>query len=266
MLTNTLIPINSGFRIVVLTVLCFSLTFSKAQNDSLSQTKPYKGHIVFSFGLAEPLGDLALQDYTKSYAGAANTGPAFQLALYKPFARNFGFCIAFRREFFLIKEEEIAKAFQRYLKPGYVASVDALQNWSASGLQMGLFAQTPINAKKSVFLEPRLLFGLARAKSPGYTIHVDSVGTQTEPIASITQLSARSNNLSGTFLIGMGMRYHTKNNWCFSLSLDYETFFSEAEFGDIQITNSANQSATVKWDMEMKYYTFKLGIGKLFGN
>jgi hypothetical protein len=266
MVTNTLIRVTSGPRLFLLIALCFYLSFLKAQNDSSTLVKPYKGHIIFSFGLAEPLGDLALQDYSKSYAGAANTGPAFQLALYKPFTRNFGFCIAFHRESFLINAEEIAKMNQRYLNPGYKASVDVLQNWSVSGLQLGAFAQGTLNTKKTFFLESRILFGLARAKSPGYTLTIDSVVPKTEPIVSATQLSTRSSNLSGTFLIGMGLRYHTKNNWCYSLHLEYETFFAEAEFDDIQITTSTNQSATVKGDMEMKYYTFKLGIGKLFGN
>ncbi len=255
-----------SIKSLALLVLCFCSGYILSQSDSLSNKKKYTGHLTFSAGLAEPLGDLALQDYSKSYAGAGNTGMAFQLALYKPFARNFGFCLAFHRESFLISAEEIAKANQVYLSPGYKASVEVLQNWSVSGLHMGLFAQAPLNTKKSFFLEPRLLFGLARGKSPGYTLNIDSVVPKSEPLASATQLSARSSNLAGTFLIGVGLRYHSKNNWCFSLHLDYETLLTEAEFDDIQITTSNNQSATTTWDMEMKYYTFKIGIGKLFGN
>jgi hypothetical protein len=266
MATKNFIPVNSGHPIYLLLALCLCHFLAKSQNDTIAKTNPYKGHIIFSFGLSEPLGDLALQDYSKSYAGAANTGLAFQLALYKPFTKNFGFCIAFHRESFFINAEEIAKVNQVYLKPGYEVSVEVHQNWSTSGLHMGLFAQAPLNAKKSIFLEPRLMFGLARAKCPAYTINVDSIVPQTEPKASVNWMSARSNNLSGTFLIGMGLRFHAKNNWCFSLHLEYETFFSEAEFDDIQITTGNNQSATVKWDMEMKYYTFKFGIGKLFGS
>lgn len=266
MVTNDLSPIMAGQRKILFAVLCICFSLAKAQNDTILNSNSYKGHLIFSFGLSEPLGDLALQDYSKSYAGGANTGLAFQLALYKPFTKNFGFCMAFHRESFFISAEEIAKANQPYLSQGFVASAEVLQNWSASGLHLGLFVQAPLNIKKSFFLEPRFLFGMARAKSPGYTIQVDSIVPQTNPISSVSILSTRSNNISGTILIGMGLRYHSKSNWCYSLHMEYETFFSEAEFNDVQVTNNLNQSATFQMDMEMKYYTIKLGIGKLFGN
>ncbi len=249
-----------------LTALCFIAGISFGQKDSLQNKKPNTGYICLSAGIAEPLGDLANQNFSKSYAGAAKTGLSIQVALCKPFSKRFGFCLAFHRESFLLNAEGFEKFIQQYVPYGYNVRVEVLQNWSVTGLHFGLNSQLVLNANRTFFLEPRLLFGLARAKSPGYTVNLDSVYQQPEPLLSTTQLSTRSSNLAGTFLIGLGLNYQTKSNWCFSLRMEYETLLAEAEFDDIQINNSLNQTATTTWDMEMKYYTLSLGIGKFFGN
>jgi len=236
------------------------------QNDSAIIQKKYKSYFLFSAGLAEPLGNFASQNYAKSSSGAANTGLAIQFAFHKQFSKNFGFCMAFHRESFFLNEKELANYYQTFFGTGYVAKVDVSQNWSLAGLQAGFYRSFPLNSNRTFCLDPHIMFGLARAKSPGFTLSIDSIVPISGPKPNVTQLSTKSKNLNGTFQFGFGLNYFTKTNWCFTLSVDYLTLFSEAEFDVIKITTGIYTSSKSSWDMEMKYYTVRLGIGKLIGN
>lgn len=239
---------------------------SKAQKDSMLRNKTYSGHFIFSVGISEPLGELSANDYSKKSSGAANTGLAIQFAFHKPFSKQAGFCVAFHRESFFLNESELNDYYQDGLLPGYVAKVDVSQNWSVSGLQAGFFGEIPLFTGKSFFIEPRIMLGVARGRSPGYTLTIDSVRPTPDPLFTITQFSTKSSNLAGTFLIGLGVNYRTKTNWCFAFHLDYVNFLAETEYDDIQLTTSTGLKTTTTWDMEMRYYTVRLGIGKLIGN
>jgi len=252
-------------KVFVLFILCLMGSALNAQYDSLTQNTRYSGHMILTAGYAKPLEDIA----SRSTFGSAKHGVGLQFLVQIPLSKRFGLCAAYDRAWFYVDEDELFKRSSTYSSPqisGEMSSVSVNQNWIVNGLNIGGFASLPLSQNQKINFETRLMFGTSFASSPGFSCTYATFSPSLSAVSYKTEslFSSKSSNVPVTFLLGLGLRINLDPDWCLALNFDYLNVLQETEFDEVEIRNTLNQTSTTTKNMDLGYYTFKLGIGKFF--
>jgi hypothetical protein len=257
--------IQKRTREFLLFIFCFVQLFLVSQNDSLPKKTKYSGHMMLSGGYAKPLEDIA----SSSTVGSAKNGLGLQFLIQVPLFKRFGLCVAYDYGLFYVDQDELDERNTTFSFPqvsGMMSSVNVHQNWAMSTLNVGVFASLPFSQNQNVKLETRIMFGSSIATSPGVSCTYATFSPSTTAVSYKTEtlFSSKSNNLPLTFLFGLGLRYDLNAEWCLGINFDYLNVVNETEFDEIVTKNTQNQTSVSSKNLDLGYFTFKIGIGRFF--
>lgn len=252
-------------KLLLLFAFCSVCLLLKSQSDSLPKNTRYSGHMLLSGGYAKPLEDIA----SRSTYGSAKHGVGLQFLVQIPLSKRFGLCAAYDRAWFYVNQDELFKRSNSLSTPqisGEMSSVSVNKNWIMNGLNIGGFANFPLSQNHNINFETRMMFGAGFASSPAISCTYATFSPSLLAVSYKTEtlFSSKSSNVPVTFLLGLGLRIDLDADWCMALNFDYLNVLQETEFNEVEIRNTQNQTSTITKNMDLGYYTFKLGIGRFF--
>lgn len=213
---------------------------------SFCQTKLPKGYAALNLGISFPLNDFAGADSMNEKSGFAETG--FRLSM--PFAYllndNFGIGgILFTQK----NQLDLDKVkTQLQLPPN--AELYAIP-WSAEGLLAGLYFSFPLDTATGIFLDTKIMGGIASAQIPVFFIN--AVYYSRGYYSSYYAISKSASVFAFGYSFDVSIRYNLSEKLSFLFGGNY--FSSAPEFKDVP------QYGTTKNTYAQPITTFNIDVG-----
>ncbi|GAB1449049.1 MAG: hypothetical protein LCH37_07955 [Bacteroidetes bacterium] len=230
---------------IILSAILFGAIHGFTQNKSF---------IGLSSGLSLPLGNFASTSQNNPTAGLAKAGMQIDLSGSYLFSKHIGVCGLLRYQANPVNEDAIRDAMNPSGNPFSIDFTLKTKPWKSFTYMAGINGIIQLNPKLS--WENKAMIGLSTVKSPDFDLSVNFMG-----VNETGSISGKPSTY-GSLLLGSGLRYNVKNNWCLSAQIDY--WLTETELKSTTKNSDGSIEESSGQYMNLSTLSIGLGIGYSF--